>query len=83
MDLCTAIVHRACVDYLSALRGRTHHGHDRLASREELEKFFHSAWFGYLCGADGDAIIRALRRMHQAGKKNINYGVYSNSREEQ
>ena len=82
-DLSTAIVHRACVDYLSALRGRTHHGHDRLASREELEKFFHSAWFGYLCDADPDMILCALRRMHKAGKKTINYGVYSNNREEQ
>ena len=82
-DLGTAIVHRACVDYLSALRGRTHHGHDRLDSREQLEKFFHSRWFGYLCGADPDAIIYALRRLHKAGKKSIHYGIYSNNREEQ
>ena len=74
-DLCTAIVHRACVDYLSALRGRTHHGRDRLATKEELERFFHSAWFGILCDADGELLISELRRMNKAGKKSIHYGV--------
>ena len=81
-DLGTAIVHQACVDYLSALRGRTHHGHDRLATKEELERFFRSAWFGILCDADGELMLSELRRMHKAGKKSIHYGVYSD-REEQ
>lgn len=82
-DLCTAIVHRACVDYLSALRGRTHHGHNRLATKEELERFFHSAWFGILCDADGELLLSELRRMNKTGKKSIHYGVYSENREEQ
>lgn len=82
-DLGTAIVHRACVDYLSALRGRTHHGHDRLDTREELERFFRSPWFGRLCEADGEALLSELRRMNKAGQKAIHYGVYSQNREEQ
>ena len=79
-ELGTAIVHRACVDYLMVLRGRTKHGHVHLASREELEKFFHSAWFSMLCGADGDAILAELQRINRAGKKTI---YYTYEREEQ
>ena len=82
-DLKTAIVHRACVDYLNALRDKTHERHDKLPTREQLEKFFHSAWFSVLCDADADALLYELRRLSKAGKKSINYGVYSNSREEQ
>ena len=82
-DLGTAIVHRACVDYLSALRGKTYDRHDKLPTREQLEKFFHSMWFRVLCDADADTLLYELRRLSKAGKKSINYGVYSNSREEQ
>lgn len=78
-----AIVHRACVDYLMALRGRQYHGRDRMDTPEELEQFFHSPWFHALCRADGDKIIMALRRMHKAGIKTIYYTESSNEREEQ
>ena len=81
-DLGTAIVHRACVDYLMILRGRDFHSHSRVGTRAELEKFFRSAWFGILCDADGELLLSELRRMHKAGKKSIHYGVYSD-REEQ
>ena len=81
-DLGTAIVHRACVDYLSALRGKTYDRHDKLPTREQLEKFFRSMWFRVLCDADADTLLYELRRLSKAGKKSINYGVYSNSREE-
>lgn len=81
-DLGTAIVHRACVDYLMILRGRDFHGHSRVGTRAELEKFFRSAWFGILCDADGELLLSELRRMHKAGKKSIHYGIYSD-REEQ
>ena len=80
--LSTAVVHRACVDYLMALRGRRYHGRDRMDTPEELEKFFHSPWFHALCGADGGKIIIALRRMHNAGIKTIYYTENSNEREE-
>ena len=76
-DLGTAIVHRACADYLMILRGRTHHGHSVVGTTAEIEQFFRSRWFGFLCDADGDAILDALRRMSKQGKKTIHYGVYS------
>ena len=82
-DLATAIVHRACVDYLSALRDKEYERHDKLPTRDQLEKFFHSMWFRVLCDADADTLLYELRRLSKAGKKSINYGVYSNSREEQ
>lgn len=82
-DLGTAIVHRACVDYLMILRGRTHHNHGRVGTREEIEQFFRSTWFGMLCDADGELLLSELRRLNSAGRKTIHYGVYSNNREEQ
>ena len=79
-DLGTAIVHRACVDYLMVLRGRKTHSRDRLETRDEIEQFFRGRWFSVLCGADGDAILAALRRMNSAGIKTI---YFTNDREEQ
>ena len=78
-DLGTAIVHRACVDYLILLRGRRTFSHSPVGNMHEIEQFFHSKWFRYLCDADGEAIIDALRVKNQAGEKTIHYGVYVNN----
>lgn len=72
-DLRAAIVHRACIDYLWVLRGKRQHNHDPIGTKDELERFFHSPWFHYLCGADGDAILEALRLKHKQGIKTIYY----------
>lgn len=79
-DLGTAIVHRACIDYLMLLRGRTHHGHSSIGSTAEIEQFFRSRWFGVICGADGEAILAALRRKHRQGIKTIYYTVHPDER---
>ena len=76
----TAIVHRACVDYLAALRGHSVYYHSSIGTPEEIESFFKSAWFGFLCDADGEALIYELRRLYKAGRKSIHYA--ENSREE-
>ena len=76
-DLGTAIVHRACVDYLMVLRGRMTHGHSPVGTRDELERFFRSAWFGILCDADGETLLSELRRLNKKGIKTIHYAEWS------
>ena len=41
----TAIVHRACVDYLGALRGLKRMNGSAIGTKEHLEKFFRSTGF--------------------------------------
>jgi len=79
-DLGTAIVHRACVDYLMALRGRKSHNRERMDTPADLERFFRSPWFQYLCNADGDLIIEALQRMHQRGEKTVYFTPHPDER---
>ena len=70
-NLATAIVHRACLDYLMALRGKTHNSHCYIENKDQIEQFFRSAWFRYLCNADGELIMEALKQMHKRGQKTV------------
>ena len=79
-DLATAIVHRACVDYLMALRGKTHNSHCYVENKEQIEHFFRSAWFRYLCNADGELIMEALKQMHKRGEKTIYFTSHPDER---
>ena len=79
-DLATAIVHRACVDYLMALRGKTHNSHCYIENKEQIEHFFRSAMFRYLCDADGELIMEALQRMHKRGQKTIYFTSHPDER---
>ena len=79
-DLATAIVHRACVDYLMALRGKTHNSHCYIENKEQIEHFFRSAWFRYLCNADGELIMEALQQMHKRGEKTIYFTSHPDER---
>ena len=81
-DLGTAIVHRACVDYLMVLRGKKQNSKSTIGNLAEIEQFFTGRWFAYLCDADGEALLSELRRKNAAGVKTIYYGKYSNDREE-
>lgn len=72
-DLCTAIVHRACLDYLMALQGRDTMRGSSTGPAQHIEKFFRSAWFHYLSDADGEALILALRRIAESGQISIAY----------
>ena len=62
-NLANAIVAQAAQDYLSALKKLKKNPRNRLAMDEamQLEKFFHSGWYGVLTGVDPDYLIRKLR----------------------
>lgn len=79
-DLGTAIVHRACVDYLMVLRGRTNQSKFPLESREKIEEFFRSRWFCFLCDADGELILEALQQMNKRGQKTIYFTSHPDER---
>ena len=62
-NLANAIVAQAAQDYLSALKKLKKNPRNRMAMDEvmQLEKFFHSGWYGVLTGVDPDYLIRKLR----------------------
>ena len=62
-NLANAIVAQAAKDYLSALKRLKKNPRNRMAMDEamQLEKFFHSGWYGVLTGVDPDYLIRKLR----------------------
>lgn len=62
-NLANAIVAQAAQDYLSALKKLKKNPKNRMAMDEamQLEKFFHSGWYGVLTGMDPDYLIRKLR----------------------
>lgn len=83
-DLKTAIVHRACVDYLGALRGLKRMNGSAIGTKEHLEKFFRGTWFKMLCDSDidGDVLILRLRKLHKKKQITIHYGMYSMNKED-
>lgn len=62
-NLANAIIINACNDYRNALKKikRNPNNKDALSEALELERFFHSPWYGTLTTIDGDFIIRKLR----------------------
>ena len=62
-NLANAIVAQAAKDYLSALKRLKKNPENRMAMDDamQLEKFFHSGWYGVLTGVDPDYLIRKLR----------------------
>ena len=62
-NLANAIVAQAAQDYLSALKRLKKNPRNRTAMDEamQMEKFFHSGWYGVLTGVDPDYLIRKLR----------------------
>ena len=62
-NLANAIVAQAAEDYLSALKRLKKNPRNRTAMDEamQMEKFFHSGWYGVLNGVDPDYLIRKLR----------------------
>jgi hypothetical protein len=62
-NLANAIVAQAAEDYLSALKRLKKNPRNRTAMDEamQMEKFFHSGWYGVLTGVDPDYLIRKLR----------------------
>ncbi len=62
--LANAIVLQAAKDYKYAIRTLKKHPKSRAARTEalNLEKFFHSGWFGTLTDVDADYLINRLRK---------------------
>ncbi len=62
-NLANAIVAQAARDYLTALRKLKKNPGNKMAMSDamDLERFFHSGWYGVLTGVDPDYLIRRLR----------------------
>jgi hypothetical protein len=62
-NLANAIVAQAARDYLTALKKLKKNPGNRTAMDDamQLEKFFHSGWYGVLTSIDGDYLIRKQR----------------------
>ena len=62
--LANGIIEQAVKDYREALRRQKKHPDDKAAMKEamELEKFFHSSWYGVLTQVDPDYLIDRLRK---------------------
>ncbi len=62
--LANAIIEQAVKDYKDALSRLKRHPDSKAAMEEamEIERFFHSPWFGVLTQIDPDYLIRRLRK---------------------
>ena len=62
--LANGIIEQAVKDYREALCRLKKHPDDKAAMKEamELEKFFHSSWYGVLTQVDPDYLIDRLRK---------------------
>lgn len=62
--LANAIIEQAVKDYRAALKILRRHPDSKAAMEEamELEKFFHSGWYGDLTDVDPDFLITKLRK---------------------
>jgi hypothetical protein len=62
-NLANAIIVQAASDYTAALRRIKKNPRNKTAMSEamELERFFHSEWYGALTSVDPDYLIRRLR----------------------
>ena len=62
--LANAIIEQAVEDYRAALKILRRHPDSKAAMAEamELERFFHSGWYGVLTEIDPDYLIKRLRK---------------------
>lgn len=62
--LANGIIEQAVKDYRAALKILRRHPDSKaaMATAMEIEKFFHSPWYGVLTQVDPDYLIRRLRR---------------------
>ena len=63
-SLALAIVLQAADDYRKALcrLKKNPTNKSNICRAVDLEKFFHSAWYGMLCAVDGDSMIDELQK---------------------
>ncbi len=62
--LANAIIEQAVKDYRAALKVLRRHPDSKAAMAEamEIERFFHSGWYGVLTEIDSDYLIKRLRK---------------------
>ncbi len=62
--LANAIIEQAVKDYRAALKVLRRHPNSKAAMAEamEIERFFHSGWYGVLTEIDPDYLIKRLRK---------------------
>lgn len=62
-NLANAIIKQAARDYMTTLRKLKKNPRNKAAMTEamDLERFFHSGWYGCLIAVDGDYLIERLR----------------------
>ena len=62
--LANAIIEQAVKDYRAALKVLRRHPDSKAAMAEamEIERFFHSGWYGVLTEIDPDYLIKRLRK---------------------
>lgn len=62
-DLANAVVALAAKDYMAALKRLKKHPGNKAAMGDamEIERFFHSEWYGALTSVDPEYLIRKLR----------------------
>jgi hypothetical protein len=63
-NMANAIILRAVEDYREALGTLRYSPHDKDAfiSKDEIERFFCSGWFGLLTGIDPEMLMNRLRK---------------------
>lgn len=63
-ELSNAIVLQAVKDYRGALGILRFNPNDKDAniSKEEIERFFHSGWFGFITNIDPETLVSRLRK---------------------
>lgn len=63
-SLANAIVMQAAKDYMTALKKLKRSRSNKAALQDimDLERFFHSGWYGELTSVDPDFLIRELRK---------------------
>lgn len=59
-----AIILQAVKDYRAAIKAHSKNPNSISANRDisDVERFFHSGWFGILTSIDGEMLIRELRK---------------------
>lgn len=60
--LAQAILVQAANDYIALLKPRRHRAKNYNVSKEELERFFHSNYYGLLTSIDPDVLINYCKR---------------------
>ena len=62
--LANAIIEQAAKDYRKDIKMLKRHPHSKAAMEDamEIERFFHSSWFGMLRQIDPDFVINRLRK---------------------